>query len=129
DLFESLGKNIHISFCLLFGSLYKYILLFSPIIFDNISLPCFRIIIHYLFGLRERRRMTEPSKCFSFSIFKPDCLMFCIVLLLILAPYVPTTIGFITSIALPIIKLSLLMCSRSRILPPGLHTRLISFIP
>src|SRR5699024_7708479 len=42
DLFESLGKNIHISFCLLFGSLYKYILLFSPIIFDNISLPCFQ---------------------------------------------------------------------------------------
>src|SRR5699024_4922296 len=84
---------------------------------------------HYLLGLRERRRMTEPNKCTSFSTFKPARSIFCIVLLLILAPYVPTTIGFITSIALPRIGLSLRMCSRRRILPPGLHTRRISFIP
>src|SRR5699024_12342156 len=113
-----------------FFSLYLIIFYFSLLSYLIIyHFHASRIIIHYLFGLRERRRMTEPSKCFSFSIFNPDCFMFCIVLLIILAPYVPTTIGFITSIALPIIKLSLLMCSRSRILPPGLHTRLISFIP
>src|SRR5699024_12533312 len=61
DLFESLGKNIHISFCLLFGSLYKYILLFSPIIFDNISLPCFQNY-HTLFIWAEGKTSHDRAK-------------------------------------------------------------------
>src|SRR5699024_9179254 len=84
---------------------------------------------HYLLGLSKRRRITEPNKRSSLLTLKPARLMFCIVLLLILAPYVPTTIGFMTSIALPRIGLSLRICSRRRISPPGLHTRRISFIP
>src|SRR5699024_3256349 len=67
DLFESLGKNIHISFCLLFGSLYKYILLFSPIIFVNISLPCFQNG-PTLFTWAERKTSFDRAKYMLFIL-------------------------------------------------------------